>query len=300
MKNAPKIFSSSFGLTILLAVACQAQFDSARFPIKPGNKWYFRCRESYSQNAPTYLVEKQIIYVAHDTAGVITTRSNPDSILGSELWIVRNGKFYIGPIQYPSKYDSSLTKDTSWYVVATGSVSYAYNLGRTTLFGFNAKYQALTYTYNDGFSTGTDYWQIAAGIGLFGLSTDHIGGEAIRTIRIYTLIALLLDGRFFGDSSLTRIANAKNPDLLQFTLNQNYPNPFNPSTTIQIDIPTSSPVILKVFNSIGQEVRTLINERLSVGRYAVNFNASVLPSGIYLYRLETTGQTLTRKMCVLK
>ena len=86
-----------------------------------------------------------------------------------------------------------------------------------------------------------------------------------------------------------------------FTLSQNYPNPFNPSTKIQYALPVTGNVTLKVFNILGQEVMTLINNQSQTsGLHEVTFNASSLPSGIYLYRLQADGFVDAKKMILLK
>lgn len=86
----------------------------------------------------------------------------------------------------------------------------------------------------------------------------------------------------------------------EFTLHQNYPNPFNPATTIRFEIPESSFVTLKVFNIVGQEVKTLINENLEAGVYQSNFDASRLTSGVYFYTLSSGDKVLTNKMILIK
>ncbi|MGA3288456.1 MAG: T9SS type A sorting domain-containing protein [Bacteroidota bacterium] len=85
-----------------------------------------------------------------------------------------------------------------------------------------------------------------------------------------------------------------------FALKQNYPNPFNPSTAIQFGIPTSSNVKITVFNILGEEVAVLVNSRMSAGNYKVTFNASNLPSGLYLYRIQAENFTQVRKMLLTK
>jgi len=85
-----------------------------------------------------------------------------------------------------------------------------------------------------------------------------------------------------------------------FVLEQNYPNPFNPSTTISFSIQTDQFVTLKVFNAIGEEMTTLINENLTRGTHNINFNADGLSSGFYIYRLESGNQVQVRKMMLLK
>lgn len=85
-----------------------------------------------------------------------------------------------------------------------------------------------------------------------------------------------------------------------FNLSQNYPNPFNPSTTINFDMPKDGYVSLKVYNTSGKEVATLVNETKSAGYYTINFNASSLSSGIYYYRLESNGASKVMKMALIK
>jgi hypothetical protein len=85
-----------------------------------------------------------------------------------------------------------------------------------------------------------------------------------------------------------------------FALRQNYPNPFNPSTTIEFVIPEKSNVTLTVFNSIGEEVSTLVNDKKEAGSYVVTFDAKRFTSGIYYYKLQTENFVQTRKMILLR
>jgi 1,4-alpha-glucan branching enzyme len=85
-----------------------------------------------------------------------------------------------------------------------------------------------------------------------------------------------------------------------FNLDQNFPNPFNPSTMISFSMPNTGMVNLAVYNSIGQQVKVLVNEQMTPGKYSVSFDASGLSSGIYFYRLVTEGTVASRKMIVLK
>jgi len=84
------------------------------------------------------------------------------------------------------------------------------------------------------------------------------------------------------------------------TLYSNYPNPFNPATTIRFSIPEETFVTLKVFNTLGEEIITLINENIVAGNYEAKFDATGLPSGIYFYRLQVGGFIDTKKMMLLK
>ncbi|MBN1637753.1 MAG: family 10 glycosylhydrolase [Ignavibacteriales bacterium] len=86
----------------------------------------------------------------------------------------------------------------------------------------------------------------------------------------------------------------------KFDLAQNYPNPFNPSTKIKFTIPESGNVKLTVYNLLGQEITTLVNSILTAGHHEVEFNAENLSSGLYIYRLESSGNVAVRKMIFLK
>lgn len=92
---------------------------------------------------------------------------------------------------------------------------------------------------------------------------------------------------------------------VEFSLLQNYPNPFNPRTTIYYKLGKASDVRLTIFNMLGQQIRTLVNQKQSAGRQIVHWNGKdsnqrVVPSGIYYYRLEADNFTATRKMLLLK
>lgn len=87
----------------------------------------------------------------------------------------------------------------------------------------------------------------------------------------------------------------------KFSLHQNYPNPFNPITTIQFDIPKQSRVSIRVYNILGKEIATLVDEEKAPGIYTIQFDGGSLPTGVYFYRLETPdGFAATRKLMLLK
>lgn len=87
---------------------------------------------------------------------------------------------------------------------------------------------------------------------------------------------------------------------LTFNLEQNYPNPFNPSTTIKFSVPESGNIKLAVYNTVGEEVAVLVNGYSDSGFFEVSFNASSLPSGVYLYKLQSANSVQTKKMMLLK
>ncbi len=86
----------------------------------------------------------------------------------------------------------------------------------------------------------------------------------------------------------------------KYELAQNYPNPFNPSTVIEFSLPTAGMTTLKVYNMLGQEVATLINEELVAGSYSARFDATHLSSGTYIYTLVSGNQVISKKMLLVK
>lgn len=85
-----------------------------------------------------------------------------------------------------------------------------------------------------------------------------------------------------------------------YALAQNYPNPFNPETAIRFDLPQAGAVRLAVYDVLGREVALLVDGYLPAGRHEAVFEAAQLPSGVYVYRMETAGRTFTRTMLLLK
>jgi hypothetical protein len=100
----------------------------------------------------------------------------------------------------------------------------------------------------------------------------------------------------------TTITDVEDKDLLPtvFKLEQNYPNPFNPSTIIKFGVPERSNVLIKIYDILGSEVVTLVNEEMEAGWYQKNFDAYSYSSGIYLFRMEAGTYISTKKMMLIK
>ncbi|GAB5408273.1 MAG: hypothetical protein BalsKO_06380 [Balneolaceae bacterium] len=104
-----------------------------------------------------------------------------------------------------------------------------------------------------------------------------------------------------GSQNSINVSNEEenlNPSI--FRLDQNYPNPFNPTTSISYSISKAGNVTLEVFDLLGQRVVTLVDGIQTIGEYDLSFDASNLTSGIYIYRITSSGQTLTRRMTLIK
>ncbi len=112
----------------------------------------------------------------------------------------------------------------------------------------------------------------------------------------YRLKKIDIDGKF-GYSDIVEVEIAL---PTKFELAQNYPNPFNPTTVINYNLNKASNVTLKIYNSLGEEIKTLVNKRQLTGKYYVTFNASKLSSGIYFYTIHTDDNASVKKMILLK
>src|ERR1035437_2891550 len=143
---------------------------------------------------------------------------------------------------------------------------------------------------------GGDHYYLAKN---FGISSLHQEFEAV----VFTneLLGAVIKGKVYGDTSTVVGINDKYPPQPdKFVLSQNYPNPFNPITTINYSLPKAGIVKLTVYNAIGSKVATILNEYKQPGNYSVKFNASILASGIYLYRIESGNYIAAKKFILLK
>lgn len=107
---------------------------------------------------------------------------------------------------------------------------------------------------------------------------------------------------FWHVYSQSVITNVHDDETIPATFNmeQNYPNPFNPSTIIRFSVPENSNIILKVYDVLGNELITLLNEDKDAGWYDVHFDASAFASGVYIYRITAGNFISTKKMLMIK
>ncbi len=104
-----------------------------------------------------------------------------------------------------------------------------------------------------------------------------------------------------GSFEYSKIINVELGNTVEsYVLNQNYPNPFNPGTTISYELPQSANVIIKVYDVLGNEVKTLVNNNEQAGKHQIYFDASKLSSGIYLYKMQAGKYSEIKKMILLK
>jgi hypothetical protein len=151
-------------------------------------------------------------------------------------------------------------------------------------------------------SSGNELWHRS-----YGRNDDYFGNDIKQTLDSgYIIAGYNSEDIFVVKADKTGFANAigidpiSNEEPSAFNLYQNYPNPFNPTTRIIFDLPEKSNVKLTILNILGQDIATLVNEKLSAGSYEVEFNGRNISSGIYFYRLETENFTQTKKIVLMK
>jgi hypothetical protein len=133
-------------------------------------------------------------------------------------------------------------------------------------------------------------WGGSAGYRLTGSDSCFAVFEGVAGANVYAVNGC--------SGAVTNIPTNEIP--VRYSLLQNYPNPFNPSTSIKFEIPKEGIVKLVVYDILGKEVATLINDKKSAGSYIVDFNATGIASGVYFYKLITTEFTDIKKMTLIK
>ena len=151
-----------------------------------------------------------------------------------------------------------------------------------------------------GSNWGTDT-QLTSNSGNSGISSVSVSGSVVHVVWCDNRDG---NGEIYykrdPTGNITGIENIGSEIPDEYLLFQNYPNPFNPSTKIYYSIPQSGLVSLKIYDVLGKEAATLVNEEKSAGSYEVNFDASRLSSGVYFYKLKAGSYTETKKMVLTK
>jgi len=216
-------------------------------------------------------------------------------------------RIYLFPESYVSN-DGGL----SWFLADSGLTDTSYYLSfyqdeETTKLLYNLRRDGLYSSKND-----TIYWQLVEGTDEFSLD---IGSTGFRFGDVGNLINIFVDENrnslYLGTASgiykkefVTSINEGTDKKTLGYRMYQNYPNPFNPITTITFQIPKASFVTLKVYDVLGIEIATLVNEEKPTGSHEVEFQSAIgswqLTSGMYFYQLKVGNYIQTKKMLLLK
>jgi aminopeptidase N len=234
-----------------------------------GDSVFFACLSAYSAS-PNYRYGHA---TTEDFRSVCETVSQRSLSFFFDQWVY--DQYY--PMYGYNFNQNSATGETSVYIRQTQS-----SLGRRAVFEMPVQ---LKFLLQGGGDTTLTVWN----------------NQQVQTFQL-TIPRTISSMQFDPDVWILRTAqvvavNEKPSQTLpdRFALEQNYPNPFNPSTRISFTIPHSSFVILKVFDVLGREVATLVNEEMRPGYYQVDWDANDVPSGVYFYRLSAGSFTQTMK-----
>ena len=239
------------------------------------NKEYFKIEEKYHGSSYSYFVYERVDSVNGLVYRFDNECTNPDSEKVIDNFTAEVGDSLL--IQrYTMCWDSILT------LFATE--------GSENIFNENRSYRSFEYNWLMGYTH-----KLVSGIGIHSVRSGYDFGETN-----YTLNGCVINDIVYGDTTLTDVGNENNLTPTEFNLEPNYPNPFNPNTTISFQLRATRNVSLKVFDILGNEIETLINEEMPAGSYEVNFDASKLSSGIYFYTLYAGDFIKTRKMILMK
>jgi hypothetical protein len=275
-------------LLFFLSITAYAQ---TYYPLETGNRWDYGYYLSTDQSTYSFSVS-----ITGDTLMANGKRYAVEQSVYSGTRFLRQDGLQV--YQFTVSGDDSLLYDFSytylWGETLTVSNRGDYDLITTvnshhaTVFDANRTIWTF-YTY----ATDRSFYRelkIADSIGCYEIDT--------KNEPTFYLIGAIINGRRY-ETTLTGTDYAAS--LPQgYVLHQNYPNPFNPATTIRYDVPMRSNVTIRVFNILGQEVRTLVNEEKSPGSYAIEFNAGTLPSGLYYYRLTAGNYNIQEKMVLIR
>jgi len=204
------------------------------------------------------------------------------------VWIVGNGNIFYKSTNFADSWDS-----IAYLPAYPPSVMYCSYFSSINTGWAGGSYGYLYKTIDGGYNwirenTGTDqrFW------GSIWFYNDSIGwgvGGAGKIMHTTT-----------GGQSLVNITSNENKVPESFRLYQNYPNPFNPVTKINFALPKQGFVTIKIYDVLGREVRTLVNEVKTPGNYIVEFNANELASGVYFYKIEVNGFSDVKRMILIK
>lgn len=307
-----KTYTFIFQIIILLFINSNASpqdTGSVKYlPLKTGNAWYYKTTYSPIPFPPTF--HKELIN--SDTLIDNKKYFKHFLIQNSQIWNTQfiridssNGNLLAyspgnGCGSYPNDkiIDSLASSPTNQITCLYQNIltRRCISVSSQSVFGFTSETKEF---YHDGLII--HYRTYAKNFGII----SSCSGEPPPCSGFTNLIGCRIDGVVYGDTNLTNIKTLSSSIPERFSLDQNYPNPFNPVTVIRYSIPSdvrgqASEVKLVVYNNLGKEILTLVNEKQNAGSYAVDFNGEGSPSGVYFYKLEAGEFIETKRMILLK
>lgn len=240
----------------------------------------------YDATQTTWVQEEMSLSGLTSTQNKLRFELRTDGSVTKDGWYVDDIGIYIYavvPVELSSFTATSLENSVELqWITSSETNNSGFEIQRKVL-GENSEWTKIGFVKGSGTSTETNAY-------------SFVDKNPFKGINLYRLKQIDYDGSYKIFNSVA--VNFSVP--VKFALEQNYPNPFNPTTSIQYSIGSRQFVSIKVFNVLGNEVATLVNENKEAGSYKVEFNASDLPSGIYYYKLSAGNYSDVKKMMLIK
>ncbi|HSD64056.1 MAG TPA: T9SS type A sorting domain-containing protein [Ignavibacteriaceae bacterium] len=232
------------------------------------------------------------IYYSTDRGATwtIQTITYPNSY---SIWFNDSNRGMMGGSQLNQTTDGGMTWTALNNLPSTGSINSL--TGKDNMWWVARQANVIYNSTDNGATWDSQYVSPTAGL-YFAMARSRDPQDSL-------IIAVRNDGGIsaYGPSGPTGVKQDNNtPIPLTFNLAQNYPNPFNPSTRIEFNVPETGNVKLTVYNVLGQEVAVLVNGMVTAGLHTATFNASSLPSGTYIYKLQSNNSVMVKKMMLMK
>ncbi len=272
------------------------------YPLNNSNKYVYKVEEINNNGGVINQLNNKYVYFINDTtiadkkyfrfySNNNLTYERYDSVSSNIVTPIFNNNYTINEL--PTQFLWGRLADTA-SIFFNGALS-LYKCGEVKLkkvFNVDSTYYKIFTNPNtsENFTLANNFGKI-----------ESIYFENNKKIR-ETLIAAKINNSLFGDSSLFVDVEENKQDVseIKFELYQNYPNPFNPSTSISFSIPENGAVTLKIYDILGKEISTLIDEELQAGNFTKHWDANNLSSGVYFYKLITQKFVKAKKMILLK
>jgi hypothetical protein len=269
---------------------------------------YSHCWVDYRNIADDYMKSKGITYFENSRRATLAQRlyciDNPKGAVGygADMWGLTAGD---GPTGYIARGTNMNDDGTISPTAPGGSIAFApefclpalrkmYDLYRSTIW--------TGYGFTDAFNLTVNWW----GPDVLGIDQGPIVVmvENYRTGKVWSTFMkekIVTDGlQRAGFTTVTDVAEAKKIAPKSYTLEQNYPNPFNPTTEIRYNLSKQNLTFLRVYDVLGREIATLVDRIQDAGGYAVFFDASQVPSGVYFYTLKSGEYFSVKKMLLIR
>ena len=314
-------------IVLFITFIISTTYGQSVISLEIGNKWfynvlaYYNPPPNYNEDTVRYVKTFEVLkdttvntsnygYVQCYKVKIISNTNYPglDGPIDYEYWNADSIRFYnyfgLYPFEFEDvQYDEQIERDTCWEWTPPRSLfRECIDLSEISFLNIQDRkaQQTEMFETHSGLSNRT-IKMFALNFGFVNIEYEQVFmGEIWSNVRS-TVKGAIINGITYGDTSLiVSIGSVKNPIANEFKLEQNYPNPFNPTTNIKFEIPKTTNVSITVFDILGRNIVTLLDEEKAPGEYTIPFDASNFSSSIYFYVFRTNNFIQTRKMILIK